>query len=133
MLQQYDINSTEMSCDTSSALNTPFSVKDILNMNIETNSEYYNNNIKKEFYSSHQQFWENSHFCGSPDYGFYYNNDNNDSCVNKSYWSGDTHSDLMSPQIQQLQNMYGCHQNDIQHRVMVKVEEEYVKVESPSK
>lgn len=83
MLQPYDINESENTCDTTSVMTTPFSVKDILNMNIN-NEDYCNNSIKKESYGVHPQFWDNNVFT-SNEYNYYCNNNSD----NRHYWTSD--------------------------------------------
>ncbi|RZC34243.1 homeobox protein Nkx-2.5 [Asbolus verrucosus] len=66
MLEQYQIDGateTYQTCDTTTNLNTPFSVKDILNMDNDYGNYYCN--IKREYghyepFNPQQQFWENS-------------------------------------------------------------------------
>lgn len=83
MLQPYDIHDSEIACDTTSVLTTPFSVKDILNMNI-SNDEYCSSSIKKEPFSTQQQFWDNTVFTPN-EYNYYCNN----SSENRHYWNSD--------------------------------------------
>ncbi|KAJ8938007.1 hypothetical protein NQ318_022940 [Aromia moschata] len=132
MLQQFDVNSaSELTCDTTSALTTPFSVKDILNMNISQNDgDFYPNSVKKESYTvHHQQYWDNSYFGGNEQYGYY--NSEVDSClVNKNYWGCDNaYAEGATPHIQQLNNMYNT-QQEAAHRPAK--DEGYVKIESPT-
>lgn len=83
MLQSYEIQDSEISCDTTSVLTTPFSVKDILNMNIN-NDEYSNAGIKREPLEMHSQFWDNRVFTTN-DYNYYCSN----SSDNRHYWNSD--------------------------------------------
>ncbi|KAJ8975625.1 hypothetical protein NQ317_005738 [Molorchus minor] len=129
MLQQYDVShQTELTCDTTSALSTPFSVKDILNMNMQTESDIYGN-VKKEHYHPamhvHQQYWDNS-YLGNEQYGFYCNNEV-DSFANKNYWGCDSGYGEGNTHIQQLNSMY-THQ-DVEHRP--DKDGGYIKIESP--
>nr|XP_023013324.1 homeobox protein Nkx-2.5-like [Leptinotarsa decemlineata] len=126
MLQQYDINSTEIHCDITS---TPFSVKDILNMNIQTESEFYANSVKKEQCEAmHQQYWDSSYFCGNEQNSYYFSNET-DNYLSKSYWNCDSTYGEPNTHIQHLNNMYITHQNDVPHRTGR--EEGYAKIESP--
>lgn len=100
MLQPYDIQDSEISCDTTSVLTTPFSVKDILNMNIN-NDEYSISGIKREAHEMHSQFWDNRVFITN-DYNYYCNN----SSDNRHYWNsdnnyGDTYCQQYPPNITQ--------------------------------
>lgn len=83
MLQPYEIHDSEISCDTTSVLTTPFSVKDILNMNI-TNEDYCGGFIKKEPMPMQPQFWDNAVF--TPNEYNYYCNSSSD---NRHYWNSD--------------------------------------------
>lgn len=83
MLQPYDIHESENPCDTTSVMTTPFSVKDILNMNIH-NEEYCTSSIKKESYGVNPQFWDNTVFT-SNDYNYYCSNNSD----NRHYWNSD--------------------------------------------
>lgn len=85
MLQPYEIHESENPCDTTSVMTTPFSVKDILNMNIN-NEDYCNNSIKltKDSYGMHSQFWDNSVFT-SNEYNYYCGNNSD----NRHYWNSD--------------------------------------------
>ncbi|XP_044271163.1 homeobox protein Nkx-2.5-like [Tribolium madens] len=64
MLEQYHIegNNEYQTCDTTTNLSTPFSVKDILNMDNEYANYYCN--VKREYghydFGANQQFWDNS-------------------------------------------------------------------------
>ncbi|KAG5875342.1 hypothetical protein JTB14_033722 [Gonioctena quinquepunctata] len=125
MLQQYDINSTEINCDIT---NTPFSVKDILNMNIQNESGFYPNSVKKEqCQAAHQQYWDGSYFSGNEQNDYYFNNET-DNYIGKNYWSCDSTYAEPTTHLQHLNNMYMSHHND-PHRSGR--DEGYVKVESP--
>lgn len=104
MLQPYDIQESEISCDTTSVLTTPFSVKDILNMNINNDSNYCISGIKKEPYEMHPQFWDNTVF-PTNECQYYCNNVGD----NRHYWSSDsvycdTYSQQYHPNIQQVES-----------------------------
>lgn len=122
MLQSYDIHESEISCDTTSVLTTPFSVKDILNMNMNNDNEYCNSSVKKEPCSMHPQFWDNTVFTTN-EYNYYCNNGSD----SRSYWNSD--------------NVYGetyaqYNHNNLQNesplRASIK-EDGYVQTDSPSK
>ncbi|KAJ8965212.1 hypothetical protein NQ314_004281 [Rhamnusium bicolor] len=125
MLQQYDVNNaSELTCDTTT---TPFSVKDILNMNMQSESDFYTSSVKKEPYGMHQQYWDTSYFGNNDQYGYYCSNEV-DSITSKNYWGCDNvYGDNSSPHIQQLSNMYSTHQTDTRPCK----EEGYNKIESP--
>lgn len=130
MLQQYEVSNTvDLTCDTTSALTTPFSVKDILNMQGE--SDFYGGSVKREPYEMHQQYWDGSYLGNGDQYGYYCNEV--DSFVNKNYWGycDNVYGDGGASHIQQLSNMYSHQQQDGQHRPGK--DEGCSKVESPSK
>lgn len=122
MLQPYDIQESDISCDTTSVLTTPFSVKDILNMNLNNDNDYCNNSVKKEPYEIAPQFWENSVFTSTEYY--YYNNGSE----NRPYWNSDnSFGDTYSQQC--LQNIQ---QNESAIRETCK-DDGYTSTDSPSK
>ncbi|CAH1154047.1 unnamed protein product [Phaedon cochleariae] len=127
MLQQYEINSTELHCDITST--TPFSVKDILNMNVQHDSEIYMNNcVKKE----PCQFWDGSYFVSNEQYNnnYHFGNDA-DSYINKAYWNCDNgYGQGNSTHLQHMNNMYVTH-SGVSHRSGSGKEEEYAKIDSP--
>lgn len=123
MLQSYDIQDSEISCDTTSILTTPFSVKDILNMNINNENEYCcNSSVKKETFTLQPQFWENTVFTTN-DYNYFCN-----SGSERHYWNSDNvHSESYSQQYGQ-----NFSQNDLSGRLPVK-EDGYDQSDSSSK
>lgn len=123
MLQPYDIQNSEISCDTTSVLTTPFSVKDILNMNI-TNDDYCSSGIKKESFPMQQQFWDNAVF-NPNEYNNYYCNNSSD---NKHYWN----SDNLYGETYVQQYHSDIQQNQSPIRTSVK-DDAYHETDSPSK
>nr|CAH7745976.1 unnamed protein product [Callosobruchus chinensis] len=104
MLQQFD---SEITCDTTCAPSTtPFSVKDILNMQGET--DYYSavqktGCIKSEAYSDvHNQYWDNCYYNSADQYGYYCQNEADS--YNKGYWGCDTYQAETGANFQQM----GC-------------------------
>lgn len=130
MLQQYEVgNTVDLTCDTTSALTTPFSVKDILNMQGE--SDFYTGSVKREPYEMHQQYWDGSYLGNGDQYGYYGNEV--DSFVNKNYWGycDNAYNDGGASHIQQLSNMYSHQQQEGQQRPGK--DDGCDKIESPSK
>lgn len=143
MLEQYQqsiisennnyINNTNCSdISTSTLITTPFSVKDILNMNISSNdnSDYglsncHQNIIKKEYgehisENNYNQFWE-PYTSNNNEHQYYFNstssniyNQNSDinlPYLNKNIFGSTTNNDMygdnnnLSPHVQQLSDM----------------------------
>lgn len=122
MLQPYEIHDSDISCDTTSVLTTPFSVKDILSMNLNNENEYCNGNLKKEHYATHSQFWDNNVF--TTEYNYCCNNGND----NRHYWTGDN----VYIETYSQQYNHNAQQNESPIRLPVK-DEGYMQTESPSK
>ncbi|CAH1979965.1 unnamed protein product [Acanthoscelides obtectus] len=138
MLQQFDAAS-EITCDTTCAsATTPFSVKDILNMQ-QGETEYYsalqkNGCIKREGYADvHNPCWENYYYNNADQYGYYCQNDVDS--YNKGYWGCDAYQPETGANFQQMscfyqnanqQNDIGCDRDHKELRC-----EGYVKLESP--
>lgn len=132
-MHQFDISNTDLQCDTTT---TPFSVKDILNINAINDNEYFGNSVKKEHngdnFNMQQTYWENSGYFGSLEqYGYYFNSDN-ENFVNRNYWNCEHGEGTHQNHIQHLNNLYCANQSEQVHRG-TKNEAGYIKVESPSK
>lgn len=127
MLHQY-VPNQEITCDTNAASSTtPFYVRDILNMNLQTTeSEFYNMLAKKQYSMEvGQQCWDSSYYAGTDSYGYYCANDND-----KGYWSCDNfYVEGPQTQVPLVNRGYGSDQTIKEEQE----EEGYVKVESPSK
>lgn len=124
MFESYDEGFQNCDTTSGSGLVTPFSVKDILNMNMQ--NEFY---AKKDH---QQQMWENHQYFGTSDQigSCYYNSDDTATSYGKNGWNEGPYSDILPPHmthIQQFNSMYTCNVYQ-EHR-----EQGYEKIESPSK
>lgn len=120
--QHYQIDNTNdnYQCDTTTNLNTPFSVKDILNMDNEYANYYCN--VKREYGQfdfgsgggGMQQFWDSAQGCSSSEqnYNFYHSASDNDYFA-KVYSTEMNYEGFYPPQM--------------------KDQKEYAKMDSPSK
>ncbi|KAJ3643106.1 hypothetical protein Zmor_025838 [Zophobas morio] len=93
MLEQYQMDSTNdnyQGCDTTTNLSTPFSVKDILNMDNEYGNYYCN--VKREYghydFGATQQFWDNSQGGGEQNYNYYHQGVENNEYLQKNMMYG---------------------------------------------
>lgn len=128
MLQSYD--GPFQHCDTTSgSAVTPFSVKDILNMNMQQEGDFFPK--KDNFGPGQQQFWDGHYYSLSePNANCYYNSDDTVNSYNKS-WTDGSYSDVKPhfDSIQPMNSMYSCsmyHDSD-------QTDPTYAKIESPSK
>lgn len=123
MLQPSVIHDSEISCDTTSVFTTPFSVKDILCMQVSNEPDYCcNNGVKKEPFEVHPQLWDNS---------LYNTNDFNycsSSGGDRHYWNNDNFYSETYP--------HQYHQSPQQNASPTQIptkDDIYIQTESPSK
>ncbi|KAL1494791.1 hypothetical protein ABEB36_010332 [Hypothenemus hampei] len=115
MFHSFDDNFSNNNCDTTSgSVVTPFSVKDILNME----SEYY---VKKEPFETEQhQCWDQPYYGTVNDQSnsFYYSTDNSGNSYNKT-WADGPYNNVTSSHLNQDQSittMYNCNVYSDQQR-----------------
>ncbi|CAG9761124.1 unnamed protein product [Ceutorhynchus assimilis] len=104
--QSYEVT-YQNNCDTTTSGNlvTPFSVKDILSMNMQTDSEYC---LKKDnFAPIQEQYWDVPLYNSNDQTGScYYNSDDTANSYGRT-WNDSVYSDT-SPIVQPLNPMYTC-------------------------